>query len=94
MSARSKLSQSSTPYRTSARSKVFRSGGSLALRLPKDFQPEDDEVMITRVKEGLLISPIAAVSAVADWWDGWPADPDFMADGRQQPAMQDRDLRH
>jgi hypothetical protein len=49
---------------------------------------------MTRVEEGLLISPLPAVLTVADWWNGWQAEPDFMPDGRRQPAMQKRDFSH
>jgi antitoxin VapB len=75
-----------------AKTKTFRTGGSTAVRIPKGFQLEESEVMITRVAEGILISPATGPLTVADWWDSWEAMPDFMADGRHQPAMQTRDL--
>ena len=70
----------------------FRTGGSTAVRIPKEFQLAEGELMITKVAEGLLISEPPPTVGVADWWGGWEADPGFMADGRQQPAMQDRAL--
>jgi virulence-associated protein VagC len=73
-----------------ARAKVFRTGGSRAVRLPKGFLPDEDEVVVTRVEAGLLISRLPVVSAVATWWGTWESDPSFMAEGRQQPAMQRR----
>ena len=48
--------------------------------------------MITKVSEGILISPAPKRSSVAKWWMSWDADSRFMADGRQQPAMQARDF--
>jgi antitoxin VapB len=90
--------KSTTAYREAmrearrAKTKTFRTGGSTAVRIPKEFQLEESEVMITRVAEGILISPATAPLTVAGWWDSWEAMPDFMADGRQQPAMQNRDL--
>lgn len=84
----------SVNYRVGSRSKVFRTGGSLAIRLPKEFHPEESEVMITKVAEGLLITAPPAPPTVAGWWASWDADPLFMADGRQQPAMQARDFDH
>ena len=74
------------------RAKVFRTGGSVAVRIPKDLYQEDDELMITKVTDGILLSPAPRVLSVAQWWAGWDADPTFMADGRQQPAMQVRDF--
>lgn len=74
------------------RAKIFRTGGSAAVRIPKDFQLEDDDLMITKVSEGILISPVPKRLSVAKWWMSWDADPGFMADGRQQPAMQARDF--
>lgn len=73
-----------------ARAKTFRTGGSTAVRIPKEFNLEESEVMISRVAEGLLISPVSPAMTVAEWWDTWEAMPDFMADGRNQPAPQER----
>jgi antitoxin VapB len=93
-----KPNESTTGYREAmresrrAKTKTFRTGGSTAVRIPKEFQLEESEVMITRVAEGILISPATLPLTVADWWDSWEAMPDFMADGRNQPPMQTRDL--
>ncbi len=73
-----------------ARSRTFRNGGSTAVRIPKEFQLEESEVMISRVAEGILISPVTRPATVSEWWDSWEAMPDFMSEGRQQPAAQDR----
>ncbi len=41
-----------------AKTKVFRSGNSLAVRLPRDIAfPEGAEVVVTRQGESLVISP-------------------------------------
>ena len=37
--------------------KLFRTGGSQALRLPKAFRFEGDTVMLRRTNAGVLISP-------------------------------------
>lgn len=92
MPAKPKTSLLKSSHRPSMRAKVFQSGGSRALRLPKEFRPETDEVLITRVEEGLLVSPLPAVLSAAEWWNDWKADAEFMADGRQQPALQNRDF--
>jgi len=73
-----------------ARGKTFRNGGSTAVRIPKEFNLEESEVVISRVAEGILISPISPAMTVTEWWDTWEAMPDFMADGRHQPAPQER----
>jgi antitoxin VapB len=75
-----------------ARSKTFRNGGSTAVRIPKEFNLEESEVMISRVAEGILITPVAPPLTVTEWWDSWEAMPDFMEDGRNEPAPQVRDF--
>jgi antitoxin VapB len=41
-----------------AKTKVFRSGNSLAVRLPRDIAfPEGAEVVVTRQGESLVVSP-------------------------------------
>lgn len=74
------------------RSKTFRNGGSTAVRIPKEFNLKESEVMISRVAEGILIKPVPPALSVSQWWDTWEAMPDFMADGRHQPAAQVRDF--
>ena len=74
------------------RAKLFQTGGSTAVRIPKEFQLEDEDLMITKVSDGILISAAPKRLSVAKWWGSWDPDPDFMADGRQQPAMQGRDF--
>lgn len=37
--------------------KIFKSGGSQAVRIPKDMRLEGSEVYIKRVPEGLLLMP-------------------------------------
>jgi antitoxin VapB len=75
-----------------SRSKTFRNGGSTAVRIPKEFNLGESEVMISRVAEGILIKPVPPALSVSEWWDTWEAMPDFMADGRHQPAAQVRDF--
>lgn len=74
--------------------RLFRTGGSQAVRLPKEFRFEGDRVRIRRHGDGVLIEPVAAKD-----FDAWIArvragfSEDFMADGRQQPPMpKDRKL--
>jgi antitoxin VapB len=48
-----------------ARAKVFRTGGSQAVRLPKDFRVRGREVTVRRVGEAIILEPIGAGR-------GWP----------------------
>jgi len=73
-----------------ARSKTFRTGGSTAIRIPKEFRIEASEVMISQTAAGLLITPCIPPATVSEWWDSWLAMPDFMEGGRNQPAPQER----
>jgi antitoxin VapB len=75
--------------KTSAQlTKVFRSGNSQAVRLPKDFQLDVDEVEIFRQGEDIilrkkptnLLSAFQALAAVEG------------SIKREQPAMQERDF--
>lgn len=69
--------------------KVFWSGRSQAIRLPKDFRFDVAEVRIRRQGSAVILEPIAT-----DW--GWldsvvgPVDVDFERAASEQPAEQDR----
>jgi len=73
--------------------KVFRSGNSQAVRLPKDFRFDVEEVEISREGDAVILRPRqiastrwASLRAAVD--RGFSAD--FMAHGRQQPDNQRR----
>ena len=73
--------------------KVFRSGNSQAVRLPKDFRFDVEEVEVSREGDAVILrprrgpsAPWAALRAALD--RGFSAD--FMAEGRQQPDNQSR----
>lgn len=70
--------------------KIFMNGRSQALRLPKEFRFDTDEVYITTQGENLLISP-----KKPDWDDFFNTQPafseDFLAD-RQDAVAQERDF--
>jgi virulence-associated protein VagC len=42
--------------------KVFRSGNSLALRLPRELRPEEGEVEIEAVGDRWIVSPVKPLS--------------------------------
>jgi antitoxin VapB len=69
--------------------KVFWTGRSQAVRLPKEFRLDVDEVNVRRHGDQLILEPKSD-----DW--GWldriaeSFGKDFMADGREQPDNQER----
>ncbi len=71
--------------------KVFKSGNSQAVRLPKDFQMGEEEVLIQRVGSSIILTPKS---------DPWRAfreslsefSSDFMTEGRNQPTDPERDM--
>jgi antitoxin VapB len=65
--------------------KVFWTGRSQAVRLPKEFRLDVDEVRVRRHGEQLIFEPKSD-----DW--GWldRIGGEFMAEGREQPEPQER----
>jgi antitoxin VapB len=69
--------------------KVFKNGRSQAIRLPKEFRVNADEVYLQRTPEGFLVIP-------KDPWDVFQegveqVSDDFFRDGRKQPELEKRD---
>jgi antitoxin VapB len=69
--------------------KVFKSGNSQAVRIPKEFRLDGAEVEILRQGGALLLRPrkeswAALVNSLKMFSN------DFMEDGRRQPPAQDR----
>jgi antitoxin VapB len=69
--------------------RVFKSGNSQAVRIPKEFHLEGDEVEIRRRGDSLILRPrkqswAVLIESLQKFTD------DFMADGRSQPPVQDR----
>jgi antitoxin VapB len=68
--------------------KIFWSGRSQAVRLPKDFRFDTDEVRIRRRGATVILEPVAR-----DW--AWleplfgPVDDDFAEATKEQPAPQE-----
>jgi antitoxin VapB len=71
------------------RAKIFWSGRSQAVRLPKEFRFEGDEVRIRRHGNAVILEPLSE-----DW--GWLAglvrklDDDFVEAVLEQPEQQQR----
>lgn len=74
--------------------KVFRSGNSQAVRLPKGFRFDVDEVEVSREGDALILRPHRGASGP---WASLRAaidrgfSDDYMAEGRQQPDIQQRE---
>jgi antitoxin VapB len=75
-----------------ATAKVFWSGRSQAVRLPKEFRVESDEVLIRRQGNRIILEPIAKDWA---WLDAWRKkfgkfDDDFIRASEEELAMRER----
>lgn len=70
--------------------KVFWSGRSQAVRLPKDFRVPGDTVRIRRNGSSVVLEPIADDWSWLDETIGEFSD-DFFANGRNQPPLDERD---
>ena len=69
--------------------KLFWSGRSQAVRLPKEFRMKGEEVRIRRQGAAVILEPMASDWA---WLDGIAGEfsEDFFAEGREQPALPSR----
>jgi len=70
--------------------KIFQNGRSQAIRLPKAFRLPGTEVRISRDGNRIILEPLEQS------WDDWllaieQFSVDFMAQGREQPAVQERE---
>ena len=69
--------------------KLFWSGRSQAVRLPKSFRMEGNEVRIRRQGRQVVLEPIAEDWGWLDAIAGTFSD-DFFSEGRRQPGEQQR----
>jgi antitoxin VapB len=69
--------------------KVFWSGRSQAIRLPKEYRFQCPAVRIRRQGKAIILEPLEEDWA---WLDAVVRElsPDYMAEGRQQPESQSR----
>ena len=70
--------------------KLFENGRSQAVRLPKEYRFNGDEVAINKVGDIVILMPkenkwSAFLNSLELFSD------DFMSDGREQPAAQERE---
>jgi antitoxin VapB len=70
--------------------KLFKVGGSQAVRLPKEFRFSSDRVRIRKDGDAVILEPVERTPADVLAWLERIKIPDFMADGREQPPPQER----
>jgi antitoxin VapB len=71
-------------------SRVFTSGNSQAVRIPKEFTIDDSEVYIQKVGDSLILFP--KKNPWRNFEESLSEFPDdFMVDGRNQPPIQERE---
>ena len=65
--------------------KIFKSGNSQAVRLPKEFRfgPETHEVVIRREGENLVLAPLEKEEWPEDFWQAFGSMPDDFERPRQ-----------
>jgi len=70
--------------------KLFRNGRSQAVRLPKEYNFKGDDVFIQKVGDTVILFPKdLAWETFLEGLNGFTDD--FMANGREQPEMQERE---
>ena len=67
----------------------FMSGRSQAIRIPKEYRIEDEEVVINRVGDSLIITPVNALQRVFFTGLSMFTD-DFLAEGRPEEVQNER----
>ena len=71
--------------------KIFKSGNSQAVRVPKEFQFDTSEVQIFRRGDEVVLKKNSSnLSRVFELLS--ELSDDFMENGRQQPAIQEREI--
>jgi len=72
--------------------KLFRNGRSQAVRLPKEFRFDGQEVRVRRVADGVLLQPL--FSNTKEWFAELDRlnDGSFFRDGRKQPKTPRREI--
>jgi antitoxin VapB len=69
--------------------KIFQNGRSQAIRLPKAYRLPGTEVKISREGNRIILEPLE--QSWGDWLEALNQfSDDFMEQGREQPAVQER----
>lgn len=70
--------------------KLFKNGRSQAVRLPKQFTFSGDDVFIQKVGDSVILFPKNRIwETFLHGLNGFSKD--FLAEGREQPEMQERE---
>ncbi|MBR4134782.1 MAG: AbrB/MazE/SpoVT family DNA-binding domain-containing protein [Bacteroidales bacterium] len=70
--------------------KVFTSGRSQAVRIPKEYRFDESEIFINRVGDALVLTPVSKIQSVyQNGLDSFSAD--FMVDGRPDQIPTNRE---
>jgi antitoxin VapB len=70
--------------------KIFKSGNSQAVRLPKEFNTDLKQFYIRRIGSSILLTPKGGSWEIVEQSLLEFSD-DFLQEGRNQPSMQQRD---
>jgi antitoxin VapB len=68
------------------KTRVFKSGNSMAVRLPKEFAMDEGDVYITRVGDSVILRETSSNVATLRLALSMFTD-DYMAEGRMQPDL-------
>ena len=72
---------------------LFRNGRNKALRIPVEFEPEGDEVMIRKEGNLLIIEPVKQKKTLLQFLDDLEPQPDFPdIDNSNLPPLRDINL--
>ena len=82
---------------STAHAKLFRHGGSQAVRLPKAFRFDGEEVTVRKEGDAVILEPVKVFRPkTPEEWEAFWAEIDARGGGefpdRDQPPMQERDL--
>ena len=72
------------------KTKVFQSGNSQAIRIPKEYRIDNNEVYINKIGDMILIAPITALSDIFDAGVSMITD-DFLKDGLPESISVERE---
>ena len=93
------VNEPSKPFeRPQVRAKLFKHGGSQAVRLPKAFRFEGSEVSIRRSGDSVILEPVRpnrrpmTQEEIEAFWARLDSFGDADFPDRDQPPMQERDL--
>lgn len=75
-----------------ATAKVFKSGNSQAVRLPRELRLDASEVEVVRRGEALILRPLHPEATLVGAFDALAdIQGDFLPEGRQQGEQQERE---